>query len=48
MLAKCGVQVLLSELFGVVGKTRLDQLVLRAPYAGIDSSEEPSGSSEAR
>jgi len=33
VLAKCGVQVLMSELFGVVGKTPLDRLDLRAPYA---------------
>jgi transposase len=33
VLAKCGVQVLMSDLFGVAGTTLLDQLDLPAPYA---------------
>jgi transposase len=33
VLAKCGVQVLLSDLFGVAGNELLDRLQLPAPYA---------------
>src|SRR4051812_15644810 len=33
VLAKCGVQVLLSDLFGVEGNRLLDRLGLPAPYA---------------
>ena len=33
VLAKCGVQVLMSDLFGVAGKELLDRLDLPAPYA---------------
>jgi transposase len=33
VLAKCGVQVLMSDLFGVWGTELLDQLELPAPYA---------------
>ncbi len=33
MLAKCGVQVLMSDLFGVEGTALLDRLRLPAPYA---------------
>ena len=33
MLAKCGVQVLMSDLFGVAGTALLDSLELPAPYA---------------
>jgi len=32
-LAKCGVQVLMSELFGLSGTELLDRLDLPAPYA---------------
>ena len=33
MLAKCGVQVVMSDLFGVAGTELLDRLDLPAPYA---------------
>jgi transposase len=33
VLAKCGVQVLMSDLFGVAGTELLDQLQIPAPYA---------------
>ena len=33
MLAKCGIQVLMSDLFGVEGTALLDRLQLPAPYA---------------
>jgi transposase len=33
VLAKCGVQVLMSDLFGVAGTTLLNELDLPAPYA---------------
>jgi transposase len=33
VLAKCGVQVLMSDLFGLAGSELLDRLELRAPYA---------------
>jgi transposase len=33
VLAKCGVQVLMSDLFGMAGKDLLDRLHLPAPYA---------------
>lgn len=33
VLAKCGVQVLMSDLFGLEGTALLDRLVLPAPYA---------------
>lgn len=33
VLAKCGVQVLMSDLFGVAGKSLLERLELPAPYA---------------
>ena len=33
VLAKCGIQVLLSDLFGVAGNELLDRLALPAPYA---------------
>jgi len=33
VLAKCGVQVLMSDLFGVAGTALLDELDLPAPYA---------------
>jgi transposase len=38
VLAKCGVQVSMSDLFGVAGSTLLDQITLPTPYrARIDS-----------
>ena len=33
MLAKCGIQVLMTDLFGVAGNDLLDRLQLPAPYA---------------
>ena len=33
MLAKCGVQVLMSDLFGLAGTEFVDRLELPAPYA---------------
>ena len=33
VLAKCGVQVIMSDLFGLEGEQLLDRLVLPAPYA---------------
>ncbi len=33
VLAKCGIQVILSDLFGVEGEQLLDRLVLPTPYA---------------
>ena len=33
MLAKCGIQVLMSDLFGIAGNDLLDRLQLPAPYA---------------
>ena len=33
MLAKCGIQVLMSDLFAVAGNDLLDRLTLPAPYA---------------
>jgi len=38
VLAKCGIQVLMSDLFGVEGTALLDRLQLPAPYAGRISS----------
>jgi transposase len=38
VLAKCGVQVLMSDLFGVAGTALLDELDLPAPYAARTGS----------
>jgi transposase len=38
VLAKCGVQVLMSDLFGIAGNDLLDRLRLPAPYAARISS----------